>query len=192
MKLAMATVLKIAASCIVTMAVGLSSAHAYVLDTRLGSQDLSNSGDATELTAMEQISGNYALKQLGKLDANAFDLERNPGTSNQFYIDVGVSQPLYFLLKFGTGNTTADNTYFFQNVSDFTKLVFSNDQISKLFGDSCGVTSNCNTGRLSHVTYYGSAQGGGGSGSVPEPTTIALIGLGVLAVAAARRKAGPK
>lgn len=190
MNTAIAKAIKIAAGCVVTLALGLSSAHAYVIDTKLGSRDLANSGDATELAAIEQISGNYSLTQLGKLDGNAIDLERNPTTTNQFFIDVGPVQPLYFLLKFGTGNTGADNTYFFQNVADFTKLVFSNNQISNLFGNDCGITSNsCNTGRLSHVSIYGSTDGGGSGSSVPEPATIALIGLGVLGFAAARRKA---
>jgi methionine-rich copper-binding protein CopC len=190
MNTAIAKAIKIAAGCVVTLALGLSSAHAYVIDTKLGSRDLANSGDATELAAIEQASGNYSLTQLGKLDGNAIDLTRNPSTTNQFFIDVGPVQPLYFLLKFGTGNTGADNTYFFQNVADFTKLVFSNNQISFLFGNDCGIASNsCNTGRLSHVSFYGSTDGGGSGSSVPEPATIALIGLGVLGFAAARRKA---
>ncbi|WP_349292189.1 PEP-CTERM sorting domain-containing protein [Noviherbaspirillum sp. L7-7A] len=65
------------------------------------------------------------------------------------------------MLKFGTGNLGGNDTYFFKNL-----------------------------GRLSHYTLFeGFVGGGGASGEVPEPTTVALFGLGLLGFWASRRKA---
>jgi PEP-CTERM motif len=41
---------------------------------------------------------------------------------------------------------------------------------------------------LSHISLFNPDGGGGGGGSTPEPATLALVGLGLLGTAAARRR----
>lgn len=55
---------------------------------------------------------------------------------------------------------------------------------------SVGVFRCCNSSNFEAINYFVNAQGATGqeSGAVPEPTTIALFGLGLLGFAAARRK----
>lgn len=180
------------AAVVITSAVCFSSAHAYVLDSKLGSSNLPNSSDADELAAMKAFAQNSSLVLLSKVSDSAVHALANPGGTGEFYIDVGSQQPLYFLLKFGIGGTgSAQDTFFFQNFVELNKLVFSNSQVNFLSGGNCGAASNnaCNIDRLSHYDIFGAATGGGGGNSVPEPTTVALIGLGLLGFAASRRKA---
>ena len=183
------------AAVVVTSAVCFSSAHAsviYTLDTKLGADNLPNSSDAGELSAMKTFSHDSSLVLLSKVSDSAVHALANPGTTDQFYIDVGSQQPLYFLLKFGTGGTGSNqDTFFFKNIAELNKLVFSNAQVNFLSGGDCGANGQgaCNIGRLSHYDIFGAATGGGGGNSVPEPTTVALIGLGLLGFAASRRKA---
>jgi hypothetical protein len=115
----------------------------------------------------------------------------NPAPEGGWYIDVAPDEPGYFSLKFGTGGTSATaDTFYFMNIADLTKLVWTNDQVQFLSGGDCGAngsTNACNIGRLSHyVTYNG--DGGGGDDEIPEPATLALVGLGLLAAAGTRRR----
>ena len=177
---------------------GLSSAHALVIDTKIGSANLANSGDSTELAAIKAASGDSTLTFLSKIDAQTGTAIADPSVAGQFFINLssfnsGLQTPAYFALKFGTGGTSSlQNTFFFRNIDDLTKLVFSNTQVNFLSGGDCGArgdADSCNIGRLSHFDTFGGGNGGGGSsGSVPEPTSITLLGLGLLAFAIARRK----
>lgn len=123
----------------------------------------------------------------------------------QWYIDLGTSTAGYFLLKFGDGSTGQDSHYLFKNdgAVGANKLVWTNEQVNFLTGGgNCLGTatdqdlSSCNIGRLSHYSFGGTMaeppvdvrEAETPSGKVPESGSLALAGLGLVALGAARKK----
>ena len=156
-------------------------ANAFVVDTFIKSANLVNSGDATELAFAEQYA-NSTLVMDAKMDVTAVNVFANPGSTTQHYLDVAPDTPGYFLLKFGVGRTgVTDNTYFFQNIGELTKLVWSDSQVNNLTADF----GNFGVGRLSHYTTFDPLAT---STAVPEPTSILLLAMGLAAFGIARTR----
>jgi hypothetical protein len=167
---------------LVGAAVWIPSAHAaFILDTKIGEALLKNSGDATELAAMEGFAGTNLVQDL-KIDS--FTAYENGAGSGEWYLDINPATPGYFLLKFGTGgDKNIENTYFFENIGEMTKLVWSNEQVGFLSGGGDG---KGNIGRLSHYTTYDPTFPQ--TGEIPEPASLVLVGLGLFAIGAIRRR----
>jgi hypothetical protein len=172
----------------------LGSAQAVVVDQLIGSfASSNNSSQATELAQLLSLPGTTGATSLSRIEGTG----GATFVDNLWTINLGnvANPPEYFALKLGTGGTgIANDTYYFRNIGETNILAWSNSQVNNLTGG----LNNTNIGRLSHVSFFDvSFQGGtpgsggptgGGGAAVPEPGTIALLGLGVLGFVATRRR----
>ena len=156
--------------------VGAASAATYTPDTLLGAASV-NSGDASELAALASIAN---------VDVNTLTIQSKIETGDfsrddvgNYFVDVSPNTPGYFILKFGVGGTQAVSHYFFQNIADLTKLVWTDLQTNSLLS---GCEVEC---RLSHVTTTGDAPS-----PVPVPAggVLLLTALGGMALTRRRKK----
>jgi hypothetical protein len=171
----------------------LGSAQAVVMDQFIGSTASANSSQSAELTALLSFEGTTGATSLSRIQGTG----GATFVDNMWTIDLGTvaNPPEYFALKLGTGGTDVeDDTYFFRNIGETNILAWSNSQVNNLTGG----LNNTNIGRLSHVSFFdlsfqdgappaGGPIGGGGA-AVPEPGTMALLGLGLLGFAVTRRR----
>lgn len=177
------------------------AAPIYSVDTLLGSATLANSGD-DEVEALRAYADDATLTRT-QLSAAGVAV----GANSQWFIDVGLATPGYFVLKFGTGTTNQHTHFFFKNDGAVgnTKLVWTDAQVNFLTGGgNCHIPdaippknpktpdlTSCNITRLSHFGFGGVLPDDGvppTETDIPEPGSLALAGLALLGLFAARKK----
>jgi len=158
-----------------------SVAATYNVDELIGQAYLANSGEATEEAKLAELLGvDISLIDTTYKDESVDVNAVNDGDA--WMIDVDPDKPGFYALKFGTGGLSkvldaqdedgnTFNTFFFKNLEDLTKLVFTNDQVLGITGaEDC---NKCNIGRLSHYTSLTTLN------TVPLPAAVWLFGSAI-------------
>ena len=152
------------------------------LDTLVASADAVNfpnpddvdNARAAELAWVNGVLGaSYTDSDFIKLENATLPTITREG--NLFYWDFGSYAPAYFFLKWGQGGITGGNIDHY--------LYVNNSSTSWGYIDMTGTPfAGAGADRISHIGIFG------GSTEVPEPGTLALLGLGLIGLGAARRK----
>ncbi len=149
----------------------VAKADTFTPDTLIGAIDSAKSGQGYEEQQLE-LACNCNITLGTNVNTSTFQID---DAGNNF-IDVAPSTPGYFLLKFGTGNTGND-MFFFQNIGELTKLVWTDKQLT-----DAGLPEN-HVQSISHFAITESTPT-----TTPEPASLALLGLGLAGLPFFRRR----
>jgi len=143
-----------------------------VADTIIASTTLASSGEATETAWVESALG-FSVSFTDKIE-DTFSWSLATGETDVF-AHLLTSDPQYFLVKIGTGNSGDDTHYLFDNADSLSYAVFD---LGALGIDPDTATFNFSA--ISHIAEFAAV--------VPEATTLTLLGLGLFGLGFVSRR----
>lgn len=144
------------------------------LDTLYASTDLGNSGDQSEIDWVSSVLGWDNTEISLKYDVSGGDWSQTIEENDYYALELGAPTD-YYLVKIGTGGTSSVSHYLFENFDSLQWAVIDEN----VFGSA----ANISIGRVSHVAEFN-----GGTNPVPEPASMVLLGIGLIAIAGISRK----
>jgi hypothetical protein len=164
-------------SCLAMPANAISISVVGAVDNFLASARLSNSSMTTEESWVSGILG-YAAKIDYRDNTTASAGWEFVNGSADHWAHSLTTDPAYYVLKLGVGNSGADTHYLYQNISVLSWAVIDLSEL--LAGQNFGF----NFGRISHISEFD-----GTTTDLSEPGSLALliIGFGLLGSVIAKK-----
>jgi hypothetical protein len=144
------------------------------VDLFRASTTLSDSSDAAEEAWVESILG-FDVSLSDKYDSGGSDWTLLDNEDDVYATALDTS-PNFFLIKLGTGGTSIDSHYLFENIGDLDWGVVDFSVAGVDFS-----IKNIGIDRLSHVDEFDEH-------AIPEPSILALIGFGLVGLAFISRR----
>jgi len=144
------------------------------VDTLEAQTTLSNSSSENELAWVQDVLNDDSLVFLTRNDELEGEWMNVDNTDDIYAYELTFDPaPTYFLLKTGRG---ADNTHFlYKNISELSYAVID---LSAL-----GFSGNVEISKISHVSEFDTT-----TTTVPEPAPLALLSIGLIALAFRKKK----
>lgn len=150
--------------------IGGGAASVGDIDDIIATTSIGHSSSAAEENWVESVLGfdvTFEYKNDGAFAWSAVDGEANI-FAQELHTDPG-----YYLVKLGRGNFSGDTHVLYENLASLSYAVIDLEAL--------GQGATIDIARVSHISEFG------GTSTIPEPATLALLGLGLLGLRATAR-----